>query len=413
MGFTVNDMKTILTLLLVAIPTLVYAEDRLNLPDPLITTGGKAVNSTKIWEQTRRPEILELFRTHVYGRAPLGRPGKMTFKVLETSDKALNGIATRKQIRVLFTGDSAGPHMDILIYLPKNQTRPAKLFLGMNFMGNHTIHPDDAIVMNKNYTPWGRGKRGSERSLWPVEAMLKRGYGVATIHCADVDPDKHDKFKNGVHGAFDPIHYPKGRPADAWGTVGAWAWGLSRAMDYFETDKDIDHTKVAVLGHSRLGKTALWAGAQDKRFSIVISNNSGCTGAALSRRLRGERITMVNRAFPHWFCQNYRRYNNNEKALPVDQHLLIALMAPRPVYVASAEKNSRADPEGEFLSCVHAEPVYTLFGLAGLKTKNMPAVNKPVNHGHIGYHIRTGKHDLKEYDWKCFMDYADRHWKGN
>jgi hypothetical protein len=403
-------MRVLSVVLLLGISTLAHANGDLNLPDPLTTAGGKTVDSTKAWEQTRRPEILELFRKHVYGRAPLGRPKKMTFELLETSDKALNGRATRKQVRVRFIGDAAGPHMDILIYLPNKQPGPAKLFVGMNFMGNHTVHQDSAILMNSNYTPWGRGKRGSESSLWPVEAVLKRGYGVATIHCADVDPDKHDKFKNGVHGAFDPIHYPKGRPQDAWGTIGAWAWGLSRAMDYFETDKDIDHRKVAVLGHSRLGKTALWAGAQDKRFAIVISNNSGCTGAALSKRLKGERITMVNRAFPHWFCQNYRRYNNKEKALPVDQHLLIALMAPRPVYVASAEKNSRADPKGEFLSGVYAEPVYALFGLTGLETKDMPAVNKPINHGHIGYHIRAGKHDLTAYDWTCFMDYADQHW---
>jgi hypothetical protein len=404
-------MRVVSIVLLVGISTLTHAEDRLNLPDPLVTDSGKTVDSTKIWERTRRPEILELFRTHVYGRAPVERPVKMTFQALETNDRALNGAATRKQIRVHFTGDAAGPHMDILIYLPNNQPRPVKLFAGMNFMGNHTIHRDMAIVANRNYTPWGRGKRGSESKLWPLDSVLKRGYGVATMHCADVDPDKFDSFKNGVHGAFDPTHYPEGRPDDAWGTIGAWAWGLSRAMDYFETDKDIDHTKVAVLGHSRLGKTSLWAGAQDRRFSIVISNDSGCTGAALSRRMRGEKVAKINKTFPHWFCENYRRYNNREKTLPVDQHMLIALIAPRPVYVASAQKDSWADPKGEFLSCVHAEPVYALFGLTGLKTKLMPAPDQPINVGHIGYHLRTGKHDLTAYDWKCFMDYADRHWK--
>ena len=389
-----------------------FAEDRLNLPDPLTPPAGNKVTTPAEWQKTRRPEILELFRTHVYGRAPLGRPAKMTFEVLETNDKALNGVATRKQIRVHFTGDATGPHMDILIYLPNNQPRPVKLFTGMNFMGNHTIHKDKAIVLNRHHTPWGWGDRGTERSLWDLDSILKRGYGVATMHCADVDPDtKVDEFKDGVHGAFDPTHYPKGRPDDAWGTIGAWAWALSRAMDYFETDEDIDHTKVALLGHSRLGKTALWAGAQDERFSIVISNDSGCTGAALSRVKQGETVAQINRKFPHWFCKNYKRYNHKEDTLPVDQHMLIALMAPRPVYIASATLDSWAYPEGEFLSGVHAAPVYELFGLTGYGTTVMPPPEQPINHGHIGYHLRTGKHDVTAYDWKCFMDYADKHWK--
>jgi hypothetical protein len=391
--------------------TTVSSADGLSLPAPLTTSAGNKVTTPAEWQKTRRPEILELFRTHVYGRAPVGRPVKMTFEVLETNGKALNGVATRKQIRVHFTADSNGPHVDLLIYLPNNQPRPVKLFTGMNFMGNHTIHKDKAIVLNRNYTPWGRGDRGTERELWPLGSILGRGYGVATMHCADVDPDRFDRFEDGVHGTFDPTHYPKGRLDDAWGTIGAWAWGLSRAMDYFETDKDIDHTKVAVLGHSRLGKAALWVGAQDERFSIVISNDSGCTGAALARRMKGETVAKINKGFPHWFCDNYKRYNNKENTLPVDQHMLIALIAPRPVYVASATGDVWADPEGEFLSCVHAAPIYKLFGLTGLKTTFMPAAGQPINDGHIGYHLRAGKHNLTAYDWKCYMDYADRHWK--
>ena len=403
-------VKIIPILLILGVSTPAHAQD-LDLPDPLITSGGMTVDSTTVWEQDRRPEILELFRTHVYGRAPVGRPPSMTFEVLETDDTAVNGTATRKQIRVHLTGKIGRPYMDILIYLPNDQPRPVKLFMGLNFMGNHTIRDDEEIVVSDLYTPWGTGARGSESIVWPIESILTRGYGVATIHCADLDPDRPDGFKDGVHGAFDPPHYKTDRPGDAWGAIGAWAWGLSRAMDYLETDKDIDHTKVAVLGHSRLGKTALWVGAQDERFSIVISNDSGQSGAALSRRKHGETVAQINRKFPHWFCHNYRRYNDKEDTLPVDQHMLIALIAPRPVYVGSAEKDAWADPEGEFLSCVHAAPVYKLFGLTGLKTTVMPPPDRPINDGHIGYHLRTGKHDLTADDWMFYIDYADKHWQ--
>ena len=294
------------------------------LPDPLVMQNGERVTDAEAWRTKRRPEILELFRTHVYRRSP-ARPKAMTFKVFDTDAKALGGKATRKQVSVLFTGKDDGPSMDILIYLPNAAKRPVPTFVLLNFGGNHAIHPDPAIKLP---TSWMRGSgktvkdhrateagRGAPRARFPVDKNLARGYALAPLYYGDIDPDYHDGFKNGVHAALDARKGGK-RPADAWGSIGAWAWGLGRAMDYFETDDDVDHKHVAVLGHSRLGKTSLWAGARDERFAIVISNDSGCGGAALSRRAFGETVARINTSFPHWFCTNYKKYNSREGDCP-------------------------------------------------------------------------------------------------
>ncbi|MDP6635205.1 MAG: sialidase family protein [Phycisphaerae bacterium] len=386
------------------------------LPDPLVTLGGKKVTNAKDWP-ARRKEILELFSREMYGRSP-GRPKGMTFKVFESDDNALGGKARRKQVTVNFTGKSGGLSMDILIYLPKGATGATPTFVGLNFQGNHSINADPAIRLS---TRWMRPRsktvvknratekaRGVAASRWGVEEILARGYGLATVYYGDIDPDHHDKFSNGVHGLLDK--HSGSRPADAWGSVAAWAWGLSRAMDYFETDKDIDHKRVAVIGHSRLGKTSLWAGAQDQRFAIVISNNSGCGGAALSKRCFGETVGRINRSFPHWFCDNFKKYNDKEETLPLDQHMLLALVAPRPVYVASAKEDRWADPKGEFLAAKGAGPVYKLLGKTPLPCKEMPSLDKSAQ-GDVGYHIRSGGHDVKEFDWKSYLDFADKHMK--
>ncbi|MCX6905789.1 MAG: acetylxylan esterase [Verrucomicrobia bacterium] len=400
-----------------------YDESKISayvLPDPLVLANGQKVADAETWVKQRRPEVFRLFESQMFGRSP-GRPGAMKFEVTGLDPRALGGKATRKQVSVYFTGKKEGPRMDLLIYLPNQAAKPVPAFLGPNFEGNQGVHDDPGIRPAQVWTRLGKEgdlvsyratdfSRGKESERWQVEKVLARGYALATVFYGDVEPDFADGWKWGVRAALSKAGAQTQFKPDDWGAIGAWAWGLSRALDYLETDKDIDARHVAVIGHSRLGKTALWAGARDERFAIVISNDSGEGGAALARRNFGETTAVINRAFPHWFCGNFKQYGDREETLPMDQHELIALMAPRPVYVASAEEDRWADPRGEFLACKNAEPVYRLFGKAGLGVADWPAVNQPVGDW-IGYHVRTGKHDVTAYDWDQYLNFADRHFK--
>lgn len=383
------------------------------LPDPLRMQSGQMVKDAATWRTKRRPEILRLFEETVYGRTPAAR--KIEFEMVHQAKDALGGKATRKQVTVWPVG-RPGPTMHILLYLPNARKGPAPVFLGLNFGGNQTVQPDAAIAITKNWvrpprhskeTRATEASRGAAASRWPVEMIVSRGYGVATVYYGDLFPD----HKDGLPDSIIPKMYKAGQKARApedWNAIGAWAYGLSRALDYLEKDADVDAKRVAVLGHSRLGKTSLWAGAQDERFALVISNNSGEGGASLARRNFGETVERINTVFPHWFNDNFKKYNTRVNDLPVDQHMLIALIAPRPVYIASAQEDQWADPKGEWMAGKAADPVYRLLGTDGMGAAQWPGVHQPVM-TRIGYHLRAGKHDVTTYDWEQFIKFADRH----
>ena len=389
------------------------------IPDALLCVDGSKVANAEMWTSKRRPELMKLFETEVYGKMH-GRPEKMTFEIVSTDRASLGGRATRKEIMVYFLGAKDGPKMRILLYVPNGAKKPVPSFIGLNFNGNHTVADDPGITLANLWVKNGRDNqimrqradfetRGAKSSQWCVEMLISRGYAVGTVYYGDIEPDFADGWKSsGVRAALSKDGAKTLFAADDWGAIGVWAWGLSRILDYLETDSDVDAKHVGVIGHSRLGKTALWAGVTDERIALVISNNSGCGGAALSKRIFGETVGRINTSFPHWFCGNFKKYNENEKDLPVDQNELIALIAPRPVYVASAVEDKWADPKGEFLSVKHAEPAYKLFGLEGVGVDDMPGVDKPIGK-FIGYHIRTGKHDVLPYDWEQYIGFADRH----
>ena len=399
---------------------VIYEESKVpdyQLPDVLTRFNGGKVTTAKEWFKKQRPDILKLFTDEVYGKVP-GIQKISGVKVWETSDNAVNGLATRKQLSLFFKKGNHTLEVNVLMYLPKN-TQKAPIFLAYNFTGNHTVYNDPYIRLTESWVANDPSlgiinnqvteqSRATASNGWPVEEIIRSGYGLVTLYYGDVDPDKND-FSDGIEPFFYTKNQIKPR-INEWGAIAAWAWALSRVMDYLEKDPAVDSKKVAVLGHSRLGKTALWAGATDQRFAMVISNESGCGGAALSRRTFGETVEIINTSFPYWFCDNFKKYNR-EDLLPVDQHMLLALIAPRPLYVASAEDDKWADPRGEFLSAKYASAVYTLLGLEGLPVKEMPVVNQPVM-GTIGYHIRTGKHGLTTYDWEQYIRFADKHFKG-
>lgn len=374
-------------------PELNFYEEKVpsyTLPDLFTTLDGKKVKNARTWNKVRRPEILELYRTNVFGRVP-ETPYQQSFKVVNIDRNAMNGAATLKEVDISIVRGDQSLTIRLNLFTPNKKDKPAPTFLLINNRGKENIDPT----------------RTTKSQFWPAEEVIARGYGIAAFHNADVDQDKYDEFKGGIHEMLDK----KPRPDDAWGTIAAWAWGASRCLDYLLTDQDVDGKKVAVLGHSRGGKTALLAGAEDTRFAMTISNESGCTGAALARRKYGETVARINRVFPHWFCTNYKKFNGREDELPVDSHMLMALTAPRPLYIASAGDDLWADPRGSYLALHHAANVYRLFKVPSDIPEAMPPANKQVISGKVGYHVREGDHNLLLEDWERFMNFADVVWK--
>ncbi len=386
------------------------------LPDPLKMADGTAVASAEQWTAKRRPEVLALFQSEEYGRAP-GELKDVKFEVTAVKKDALGGKATRKLVHISLEKHPAWGGMDLMVYTPNDAKGPVPAFAGLSFGGNHAVSTETDVPFPKNYKPYTHPvtpfdpekTRGQESKSWPIETILGRGYAVATAWYGDIEPDHKEGWKDGLRGALAQDPAFKGWDAEKdWSAIGAWAWGLGRALDYLATDAGVDARRVAVIGHSRLGKTSSWAGASDDRFALVISNDSGEGGMALARRNFGETIQTMEVNFPYWFCAKHWSYVGKLETMPLDQHMLVALVAPRPMYIASGSEDKWADPRGEFLAGKGAEPVYALFGKKGLGVAEWPAADKPVGES-IGYHLRTGPHGMTTYDWEQYLNFADRH----
>ncbi len=417
------------TILLAAMMTLLAAaaERRFNtdeskvgdhpLPQLLIAEDGSPVKTTEDWQKKRRAEVLALFEKHVFGHTPaIAKDIKV--EVTATKADALDGLATRKLLHVSLPGVPKWQGMEVMIYIPNARQKPAPVFVGLSFQGNHAVTTEKDVPLSTRWMRQGKEKdqvvddrstelsRGAEASRWPLKMILGAGYAVATAYYGDIEPDHPDGWKDGLRGAASPAGPDTVWKDDDWGAIGAWSFGVSRILDACAEDPSLDTKRAAVIGHSRLGKTSLWAGAQDGRFGLVISNNSGEGGAAIARRDFGETTKIITGSFPHWFCKHYSTYAEpNTPNLPVDSHMLLALAAPRGLYVASALEDTWADPKGEFIGAREAGVVYQLFGKSGVGVAEQPAVEHPAG-AQVRYHIRNGKHDVTDYDWQQYLKAA-------
>ena len=386
------QLSFIISLLFIKTMAQNYDESKVpayTLPDVLKTVNGKVIHDRSAWEKERRPELLKLFADNVYGQMPVNFDS-IRFTITNNDANAMEGKAHLKQVTISVWRNGKPVDIHLVLFTPNNHKKPVPAFLLINNREDSTMDPTRKI----------------KSEFWPAEMVIDSGYAIAAFQVNDAAPDDKDTYQNGVLQL-----YPEQLQADnGMKAIGSWAWAASRVMDYFEKEKDIDAKKVTLVGHSRGGKTALWAGANDQRFAIVISNCSGNSGAALSRRQFGERIKLINDQFPHWFNNNYKKYNDKEDSLPVDQHELLALIAPRPLYVTSASEDLWADPKGMYLSLQNAQPVYNLYKEHSALPAEPPAINTPVIQSILGYHEREGIHDLTRYDWNNFIRFANYHY---
>jgi (4-O-methyl)-D-glucuronate---lignin esterase len=380
----------------------------LELPDPLVMNDGTPVNTRKDWEQKRRPELKALFQQEMYGQLP-PKPKKVDFEVGREHADFLGGKAVLKPVTVSF-GSLEAPRIDLLVIAP-NDKKKHPTFLVLNFCGNHAIIDDARVPLTRGWMyPSCKGctnnhatdaARGAQAKDWPVEEIIRRGYALATFCNTDVDSDRAN-VSDGVYKWLDPSAPPHNR-----GSIAAWAWGFHRAMDYLVMDKSIDAKRVAALGHSRNGKTALLAAAMDERFALAIPHQAGCGGTAPSRGKVGESVKKINDSFPHWFNTAFKKYNEAPEKLPFDQNCLAALMAPRPVLFSNAVEDQWANPSGQFEVLKAAEPVYKLLKAGSLDAEKMPELGKLVN-SKLGYFIRPGQHSMTREDWMVFLEFADK-----
>ena len=378
---------------------------------PLEKEDGTKVASVAEWEQSRRSKIIELFKKELYGEVP-PMPDQVEYKEISCKKDALNGKAVRKEIDMVFTMKNGKSHtVPVLIYLPAGATGKVPVFLNLNFKGNHTITNEKDVrmsgLLNDDKSFLSAEQRSCHAERNSIEMVIARGYACCTASYNDFFPDHIDGWCDSIYALFgDYENYSRGH--EKYSSIGAWAWGMSRLMDYVEQSAELDSSRVALHGHSRLGKSALWAGALDERFKIVISNNSGLAGAAMTKRCYGELYIYLVTAMPHWFVKKTARYIANEEAQIFDQHFLLSLIAPRKLVVASAENDLWSDPYGEYLGAYHAGEVYSLYGADVLKTPLRQAVGTVIT-SDISYHIRPGKHAQNGIDWLHYLDIADKY----
>jgi hypothetical protein len=394
-----------------------------HLPDPLVFADGTRVATRADWPK-RRQELLQRFTQQMYGRMP-ERPTQMSFHLHDVDRHALGGKATREQISILFRRQEDGPRMDLLVYVP-NGVRKPPVILGFNFWGNETVKHDPGIRISDRWVESGptsyldlscvknnratEACRGIDEGRWPVEKILDAGYALATAYRGDVDPDRSEQKDGGYSESIRSAWPQLAEGGDNFSTIAAWAWAMSRALDYLEHDPLVDGNRVAAFGWSRLGKAAIWAGATDPRFAAVISNESGAGGAKIFHDVHGETVLRLNTRFPYWFCENFKQYNDRDAELPFDQNEVLALIAPRPLYIASAILDGNADPQGEFLGALAVTRIYRFLGSTGLPTTVWPAANQPVL-GRVSYHVRSGQHSVTAFDWEQYLRFCNAYVK--